>query len=174
MSDLAVHEQAANLIVMNVETGEVTFNHNGLDPLIVRARIAKLAKDMLALECECNDELPVEHEFVDGMYVRRLFIPKGTLLVGKVHKKPCVNFVEKGDISILTETGQKRVTAGFSIVSPAGLQKVGFAHEDTVFTNVFRTDVTDPEKVEEDIACDSYEVFQRLEAAPRTLVIEGN
>lgn len=174
MSDLVpIAERVASLIVMDTKTGVVSFNHGGLDPVIVRVRIAKLTRDMLALPGDKTD-LPVEHEFIDGMYVRRLFIPKGTLLTGKVHKKACVNVVEKGDISILTETGSRRVTAGFTGISQPGIQKVGFAHEDTVFVNIFRTDETDADKAEEVLACDTYEEFERLAISSDALVIEGN
>lgn len=99
-------------------------------------------------------KLDVKHSFLDGVYMRELFIPKGTLLVGKVHKLACMNLVTKGDISVLTETGSARVKAGYSVVSPAGIQKVGYAHEDTVFVNVFRTDETNPDLIEQAIAWD--------------------
>jgi hypothetical protein len=148
----------ARFMTVDVERGDITFHHNDADPLVVRAWIASLANKLLALPGD-KAEMPVTHEFADGMYIRRLFIPKGTLLVGKIHKQACVNVVERGDISVLTETGSKRIQAGFTIVSPTGIQKVGFAHEDTVFTNIFRTDETDPEKVEDIIACESYEAL---------------
>jgi hypothetical protein len=57
-------------------------------------------------------EMEVKHTFLDGVYMRELFIPKGTLLVGKPHKLACVNVVSKGDISVLTESGSARVKAG--------------------------------------------------------------
>lgn len=135
-------------------------------PALVREYIALVAEKLLVGE---KRELEVKHTFLDGMYVRELFIPKGTLLVGKIHKQACVNIVSKGDISILTETGSARVKAGYSVASPAGIQKLGFAHEDTVFVNVFRTDETDPEKIEQAIAWDSYE--QAALALPQ--IIEG-
>lgn len=135
--------------------GEVTFTA-GNDPAAMRAYITALKDRMLALPGEKLD-MPVEHLFLSGMYTRTLFIPKGSLLVGKIHTKPCVNIVAKGDISVLTETGAMRVQAGFTLISPAGIQKVGYAHEDTVFINVFRTDVTDPDLVEADIASESFD-----------------
>lgn len=150
---------AATADLMQVNEGEITFHHNGHNPLAVRKWIMDLKDKLLSMPGE-QREMPVTHEFVDGMYVRRLFIAKGTILVGKIHKKACVNIVEKGDISVLTETGSKRIQAGFTLISPAGLQKVGFAHEDTVFTNIFRTDETDPEKVEDIVACESYDVIE--------------
>jgi hypothetical protein len=126
------------------------------NPLLVRRWLIDLTDRMLATP-GAQRELEVKHTFLDGMYMRELFIPKGTLLVGKIHKQPCMNLVSKGDISVLTESGSARVKAGYSVVSPAGIQKLGYAHEDTVFVNVFRTDETDPQRIEQVIAWDSYE-----------------
>lgn len=158
------------LMTIDERGGEITFHHDGADSARVRAFITDMGRRLLALSGQHVD-MPVTHECVDGMYIRRLFIPKGTLIVGRVHKLSCINVVEQGDISILTESGSKRVQSGFLIASPAGLQKVGFAHEDTVFTNVFRTDETDPDKLEDIIACDSHDEW--LAVSSDTLIIEG-
>lgn len=128
------------------------------DRLTTRANIAALQADMLA----SSDlvELPFTETLVDGLYTRTLFIPKGCKLVGKIHRKPCVNIVAKGDISIMTETGEMRVQAGYSVTSPAGIQKVGYAHEDTIFINVFRTDETDITRIEADLIADNFEALE--------------
>lgn len=144
------------LAVIDKATGEFVLPSD--DPLKLRAYIAALARKLLAMPGE-KLEFEVKHTFLDGMYQRELFIPKGTLLVGKVHKQACMNLVTKGDISVMTETGSARVKAGYSVVSPAGIQKVGYAHEDTVFVNIFRTDETDPDQIEQAIAWDSYEAM---------------
>lgn len=159
-------------IISKDESGAITFDHGGLDPVVVRARIRKLTEDLLALPQDEKREFEVKHSFLNGMYMRELFIPKGSLLVGKIHKLDCLNIVSKGDLSILTETGSARVTAGYSVVSPAGIQKVGYAHEDTVFVNVFRTDEADVEKIEDVVAFSGYEEFERL-ACQSALLIEG-
>lgn len=160
-----------NIITQDPETGVISFNHGGLDPLIVRERIKRLTNDMLALSAGDRREFEVRHTFLNGIYMRELFIPKGSLLIGKIHKMECINIVSKGDISILTELGSNRVTAGYSAVSPAGIQKVGFANEDTVFVNVFRTEEIDVGKIEGVVAYSSYEEFERL--AHQSLIIEG-
>lgn len=141
------------------------------DPHEVRAAIVALQRHLESLSGE-KLELPIEHEFTAGLYLRRLRIPKGTLLVGKIHKQACVNVVESGDISVLTETGSKRITAGFTIISPANLQKVGYAHEDTIFTNIFRTDETDPAKLEKELIWESYEAMEQLASVPELLLIK--
>lgn len=141
---------ALPLINVCPESGLVSFNYSGTREEM-RARILEF-KDTL-LQAAGEPDYPVEHILCDGMYTRKLFIPKGTVLVGKIHRKDCVNVVAKGDISLLTEFGTKRVTAGATAVSKAGTMKVGYAHEDTVFLNVFRTDKTDIAEIESEIAC---------------------
>lgn len=138
------------------------------DPVVMRAHILALKDRMLALPGDAI-EMPVDHTVSDGMYMRKLFIPKGAVIVGKIHKKPCMNIVASGDITVLTETGCLRVQAGYTVQSPAGIMKVGYAHEDTVFINVFRTDATDIDVIESEIACESYEAL----AAPTTENLEA-
>lgn len=156
-----------DLIVLGAD-GKPTFNYNGEAPLVVRAKITELVHRLLALPKGDQIDFPVKHVFADGMYMRELFIPKDSMLVGKIHKKECINIVLKGDISVLTETGFMRVQAGFSIVSPAGLQKVGIAHEDTIFTNIFLnpTNERDIDKLEAMIASESFDDLDPM-------VIEG-
>lgn len=143
-----------SLIARN-EAGDLILFHDGCDPEVMRDRITRLAEFMLTLP---DRFLPhVEHEVTDGMYLRKMFIPKGTILVGKVHLKHCHNVVASGDITVLTETGCRRVKAGFTGMSKPGTQKVGLAHEDTVFINIFHTEKTDLSEIEAEIACDALE-----------------
>ena len=125
--------QPRDLIALD-SAGEIVFQIDP-DPLVVRAQIMAL-KDRLLSQPGQHVEMPVEHIVLDGFYTRKLFIKKGTILVGKIHRKACVNIVAMGDISVMTETGYQRVRAGYTQTSPAGLQKVGYAHEDTIFINV--------------------------------------
>lgn len=157
---------AGEMPVLLVNGRELSLAHTGEDPIVMRGKIQALTAELLALPGE-HIELPVVHEFAKGMYLRKLFIKKGALLIGKIHRKECFNIVAKGDISVLTESGAMRVREGFSIVSPAGIQKVGYAHEDTVFINVFLTDETDIEKLEAEIACESYEALEDLAVVER-------
>lgn len=127
--------------------------HGGRSPKAVRAAIAALAQQMLKLPAS-HVQMRVEHEVAHGMYRRTLFIPRDTLVMGKVHLQPCMNIVARGSITVLTEFGARRLGAGFCGASSAGIQKVGWAHEDTVFVNVFRTDLTDIPAIESSIAED--------------------
>lgn len=144
----------APLVLIDAESGQIVVPDS--EPAAVRAWIMRLTDTLLAMP-GVRQEFKVEHTFQDGMYLRKLFIPKGSLIVGKIHKLDCLNIVAQGDISVLTETGSARVRAGYTVASPAGIQKVGYAHEDTIFINVFRTDETDVESIEDAVAWSSYQ-----------------
>lgn len=139
-----------------LKEGEVVFNVPDKSPAAIRRQIRALTHSLLELPASEQRDFEVEHTLIDGVYTRTLFIPKGSLLVGKIHLKECVNIVAKGDISVLTETGSGRFKAGHVAVSQPGIQKVGYAHEDTVFINVFRTDETDITKIEAEVATTEY------------------
>jgi hypothetical protein len=125
--------------------------------LVVPPSHASMREKVNAIETEMRRmvqvEMPVKHHFANagspqGTYARELFIPKGTVLTGKIHKYAQINIMSKGDISVLTEDGVKRVQAPFIIVSPAGTKRIAYAHEDTVWTTIHSTSETDLEKIE--------------------------
>lgn len=94
-------------------------------------------------------EIPVRHIFGGGIYCREIRIPAGVLLTGKIHKYEHVNIMSAGEMSVLTETGILRVRAPFATVSKPGIKRVAYVHEAAVWTTVHRTDLTDPDEIEE-------------------------
>jgi hypothetical protein len=117
-----------------------------VDQAALRAKVHRAEAVMLERP---QLELPVKHHFAKGLYARELFIPKGTLLTGKIHKYSQLNILSQGEISVLTEEGVKRVRAPFTIVSPPGTKRIAYAHEDCVWTTVHGTEETDLERIEE-------------------------
>lgn len=95
-------------------------------------------------------ELKAEHHFSEGIYARTLFIPKGTILTGKAHRQEHLNIISQGLITVWTEQGMKKVGAGTHIVSQPGCKRVGYAHEDTIWTTIHSNPANekDPEKLE--------------------------
>ena len=115
---------------------------------ISKDKIARLEQHMLEME-----QTPIEtkHRFSEGVYAREITIPKGCLLTGKVHKTVHLNIISKGDITVWTEDGMKRVQAPYTMVSRPGTKRVGFAHEETVWTTIHGTHETDLEALERDL-----------------------
>jgi quercetin dioxygenase-like cupin family protein len=96
-------------------------------------------------------ELVTEHQFSPGMYMRRLFRPAGTLIVGKVHKEPHFFLCAKGEIIAWTESGMKRLQAGDVIESKPGTKRVTLAVTDAIGITIHRTDKTDLDEIEAEL-----------------------
>ena len=50
-----------------------------------------------------SDKAPLKHSFADGIYVREIFIPKDTVIVGKIHRHDHPNFLMSGRVIVITE-----------------------------------------------------------------------
>lgn len=125
----------------------------------------KLARLEASMRAGPQVDLPVRHHFSRGVYARELFIPKGAVIVGKIHKYSQVNIVSKGDISVLTEDGVKRFQCGAHIVSQPGIKRAGYAHEDTIWTTIHGTHETDTDALEEELIAASFEEYDQFCAA---------
>lgn len=98
-----------------------------------------------------QEELPVNHEFLDGVYMRTVFMKAGLIVVGKIHKQEHVAIISQGDAWVMTEDGLIRVTAPYTIKSKPGARRALYILEDMVWTTVHRSDETDLEKLEEQL-----------------------
>lgn len=107
---------------------------------------------------------PLKHYFADGMYCREIFIPKGVVVVGKIHKHQHPNFIIEGDVSVLTEDGGvERIKAPKFMISSPGTKRLVYAHEDTIWTTIHATDERDLEKIEEEVIAKSYEEYLQFD-----------
>ena len=115
---------------------------------VSREQIESLQAQMVTMP---QAELVTEHQFSPGMYMRKLFRPAGTLIVGKVHKEPHFFLCAKGEIIAWTESGMKRLQAGDVIESKPGTKRVTLAVTDAVGITIHRTDKTDLDEIEAEL-----------------------
>jgi hypothetical protein len=108
-------------------------------------------------------DCPLSHVFAPGAYARTIFIPKDTLLVGKIHKHAHLNMLMQGRVSVATEEGPIVLEAPRVMSSKAGTKRVVYTHTDTIWTTVHLTDSTDLEEIEEQIIAKTYEEFDALQ-----------
>ena len=104
---------------------------------------------------------PLKHTFTDGIYIRQMSMQKGSAVIGKIHKNPHVWFLLSGSLSIATETSSEDYEAPCYVEAPAGSKRVIFAHEDSVWVNVYPnpTNTRDLKKLEETIIVENYDKF---------------
>lgn len=127
-----------------------------VENLDYRERIETLQKEVESLP-QVMPEL--KHFFAHGIYARQGIIKKGTVLIGAIKKYSHINIITSGDISIFTESGEMRITGATTIVSQGGTKRVGYAHEDTVWTTIISTSETEVEKAEQEVLCKTYEEY---------------
>jgi len=142
---------------------ENTIVPRNLTPEFVREFIGEVQDAMFKIpdRFEGDSELcPLKHSFADGIYVREIFIPKGVLVVGKIHKHEHPNFLMKGDVSVLTEqNGVERLKGPLSLISAPGTKRLVYAHEDAVWITAHLTKERDLEKIEDHVIAKSYKEY---------------
>lgn len=112
-----------------------------------------------------DPELPLWHAFAPGAYARTIFIPAGTLVVGKIHKHAHLNILIRGRVSVATEEGPLELEAPRVMTSKAGTKRVVYAHEPVLWTTIHLTDKTDIAEIEDDIIATSYEDYDAMQDA---------
>lgn len=153
------------------ETKELEKMLDQSSPSDLRSKIVDLEAVMFEMK-EHHVEIETNHHFAPGVYCREVVIPKGTTLTGKIHKTEHLNVISKGDITVWTEDGMKRIKAPAMIVSKPGIKRVGFAHEDTVWTTIHPTHETDLEKLEAQLIAKDFSELP--DEVKKTLMIEGD
>tara|TARA_R100001510_G_scaffold28927_1_gene25590 strand:- start:787 stop:1260 length:474 start_codon:yes stop_codon:yes gene_type:complete len=138
--------------------------------LAMRSKIQKLEEDLLSAANDSNivagdnnglgNKLaPLEHTFADGVYVRQMYMPKDTAVVGKIHKREHVWFLLQGCISVATEDKTEEYEAPCYVVSPGGSKRVILALEDTIFINIH----PNPSNTQDLIELEKYNVAKDYE-----------
>ena len=121
-----------------------------------------------------EDPFPLEHSFADGLYIRKITIPKGYYIAGKLHKYSYMNFVEKGEVTVISDTGSKLVQAPCTIFSPPGTKRVGKTHSEVVWVTVHAnpTNERNLDKLSDMLYAKSYTEFDQIEPLPEEIVFK--
>lgn len=96
-------------------------------------------------------DLPIEHTFTPGLYVRTLRAPAGVLATTYIHKQEHPFVLVSGVISIFSDTDETKVVtleAPYHGITKAGTRRVVYVHEDCVFMTFHPTELTDVDEAE--------------------------
>ena len=129
---------------------------------LARKKISKLEEFVRAQPDHVegdSDLCPLTHTFSDGIYTREIFIPKGVVIVGKIHKTEHPNFIMSGRVRVTCSKTDEciEIKAPCYFISSPGLQKAVLALEDTTWVTIHKTDSTDLEEIEEEVIAKTYE-----------------
>lgn len=126
-----------------------------------RSRIMELEAAIKSLpqsvDMDEYNEGRIKHHFANGIYGREIFIPKGSILVSKIHKSHTLNTLSQGIIAIICPVrGYTVYEAPFSFVSEPLTKRVGIAIEDCVWITSHKTDKTDLKEIEDEIIAQDF------------------
>ena len=85
-----------------------------------------------------TDDLLITHEFVDGIYIRRMDINQGSFVVGAIHKHLHVWFLMFGHITVATSEDTIDYEAPCYVIANPGVQRLIYAQDDSIFINVHK------------------------------------
>lgn len=124
----------------------------------IRNLIAQLEK--VIISCP-QVEIPTVHRFSKGVYSREIKIPKGTFIVGEIHKFENLNILSHGEATVLSIDGPgDHIVAPWSDVSSPGVKRVIYAHEDCTWTTIHGTNERDLEKIKDEVIVKSYDALE--------------
>jgi hypothetical protein len=96
-----------------------------------------------------QDDCPVHHHFGPGVYIREVVLPTGAYVIGHRHKTPHINIMLEGRLTLFNQDGSRsELTAPQTFVGGAG-RKIAYIHETVRWQNVYATDETDVETLED-------------------------
>lgn len=105
-------------------------------------------------------ELPVTHHFHAEIYMRELFIPRGTILTGRIHLFDHFELLISGDLTMSTESDEPQRITGYTVIKGmAGKKRAFYAHSDSIFMTVHTSDEHEPEEMYDRMTCDSFEQY---------------
>lgn len=100
-------------------------------------QIERLQASMADVHCQQPEP---EHRFHDGWYERRLLIPAGMLIVGKVHRHTHPVGVISGRALLISQFAREEVRSGYFGASLPGVKRIVLAIEDTLFFTLHRNE----------------------------------
>lgn len=108
-------------------------------------------------------DFPLQHVFAPGAYARTIFIPAGSVIVGKIHKHKHLNILSHGHVSVMTEAGGvEDLTGPLTMVSEAGTKRAVYAHTDVVWTTIHLTNSTDLAVIEDEVIAKTYAEYEQF------------
>lgn len=111
-----------------------------------------MALQELMLQMPQAPGMDTTHHFAGGMYCRKIAIPRGTIIVSKVHKTEHFFIGCAGELQVAGQGEPFAVRPGDIVPSPVGTKRVVFALTDVVVLCVHKTDKMEAdESLEEEL-----------------------
>lgn len=109
------------------------------DDIIDQLELA-MSEDFPVVNC------PVTHTFTDGIYIRQIFMPKGTLITSKIHLTNHPYNVSMGHAKVCIDGSDwKDIVAPYNGVTLSGTRRILYIVEDCIWTTYHKIDTVSVE-----------------------------
>ena len=108
-----------------------------------------------------SDLIPIEHFFMDGVYIRKMTMYKGITVIGAIHKHLHMCFLTEGHLVVADENGATEYKAPCHIIATPGVKRVLHAIEHSVWYNTHKnpTGTEDVQEIERNTVALNYEEY---------------
>lgn len=122
---------------------------------VISSKLSKLDSDQIVIyarSLQDNEQVdcPLDHFFSDGVYMRTILMPAGTMILGCKHKTRHINYVASGLALVVMEGNKTYVDAREKPVrfeSDPGVVKCLYIIEPMIWTTIHVTGETDLKKL---------------------------
>jgi hypothetical protein len=115
-------------------------------------------------------DCPVAHHFGPGIYIREVTMPSGIFAIGHLQKYPQLNVMLAGKVLMEKDGEMQVMSAPLIFVGEPG-RKVGYVLETCVWQNIYATEETDIDKLE-DMFLDKSETWNQFEKENKKFRVE--
>lgn len=107
------------------------------------------------INIKTKNDYDYEHIINPGMYMRKIHIPAGDLVIGQVHKTRHMNYILSGTATVVSDDFLFTGTGLRFFDSNAETKKAVYAHTDVTYMTKHLTDKTDLDEIQKDTVYDS-------------------
>ena len=110
-----------------------------------------------------SDKIPIDHFFMDGVYIRKMTMYQGTIVIGAIHKHLHMCFLLQGHLSVASSTGVKEYIAPCYIIAEPGEKRILYSHKDSCWYNTHKnpSNTKNVRKLEKQIVSLSYKEYKQ-------------
>lgn len=131
-------------------------------PEVQARREAIMAKErelMARPDAVGREAFITNHYFAPGSYAREIFLPKGSSVIGGIHRHAHVNVISKGRVLVATPSSDEveELAAPLTFISDPATKRLVHALEDTVWTTIHVTQSTDLQAIERELIAPGFD-----------------
>tara|TARA_R110001592_G_scaffold38699_1_gene127587 strand:+ start:154 stop:630 length:477 start_codon:yes stop_codon:yes gene_type:complete len=140
-----------------------------------REKVIEIENKLLDSEHELvfkgnTNNCPLTHSFSEGVYIREMAMPKGSVVIGAIHNISHTWFLMKGCLIIATEDGVDQYEAPVYFNAKPGHKRILRALTESIFINVHPNpnNITDTDELEKILTSKSYDNYENMNKEKQT------